>query len=316
MVEKALKKFLSCVTIAATAFFSVGCEKDYSQAEWWQGEQERVSLSQELQLKKYRLGQVDAHGFEELEGLRNATAATTSSLRSLRQQRLTLNDEVASLEGKWGEFREATIRNQRHRAIGKTFEAIHLVSGRQFQDVTVAAIDDAGVTIRHADGSARLRFADLDSEQQVFFGLEADLALAATDKEAEAIAVYERWIDNRMASIHEQERKDSEITRREELAARELRSQLASTQVAASKTRALAQAATPVGNQSWGNSSDYSTFRTYRPTYRYIYYYVTPSYQSSCPAVVPTRTGGTGCVSPYMTPTCQPFTDTIRHSIP
>jgi hypothetical protein len=308
----------SFVALAAGAFLSVSCNRGPSQAEWWQGEQERIGLSQQLELKKYRFEQVSTRDFESLERLRNATETAASTLRSLRQQHLTLSHEVASLEGKWGEFRESTIRNQRHRAIGKTFEAMHLASGRKFQNVTVAAIDDAGATIRHADGSARLRFADLDSEQQVFFGLEADLALDAADKEAEATVAYERWIDDRMAIVHEQERKDSEAARREEQAARLERSQLAASQGATARLRRLSQPATPVGRRYWGYSDYYSTYRSYRPRYRNVYY-STPSYYRNCQTVTSlqsSRATITRSNSASVAPKCQSFANTTLRSIP
>lgn len=232
-----------------------------------------------------------------------------------------------SLEGKWKGFRESTIRSQRHRAVGKTFETIHLASGRKFHDVTVAAINDAGVTIRYANGSARLRFADLDSAQQVYFGLEEDLALEAEGEEAEATAFYERWVDERMAILHEQERKDSEIARREDLALRQRRSELASQNAAAPETRALAQAATTFGNRSWrysGYYSNYKTYRTYRPAYRYVDYCTPPNDGGNCRTLVfpravfpqAARTSGTGCVSPSMVPKCKSFANTTLPFIP
>lgn len=311
------------MAITAAAFFAAGCGKNQNQAAWWQGEQERIALSHQLGLKEYRFEQVHTHDFEELQGLRKAVEAATSALRSLRQQQLSLSVEVVSLEGTWGGFREAAIRNQRQRAIGKAFETIQLVSGRKFQQVRVSAIDDAGVTIRHADGSARLRFADLNAEQQVVFGLEADLALAATGREADAVAHYERWVDEQMTVVHEKAKIDSEIARGDEVAARQQRSQLASQQAAVSETRALAQAATSVGS-SWGYSRYYSNYRTYRPTY-YNVYDSAPSSRSkdwgtavSARPVVPqfTRSTGTGCASPVMEPKCRSFANTTLPSIP
>lgn len=305
----------SLVAIAAGVLLSVGCERDQSQAEWWQGERKIIGLSQQLKLKKYRHELVCTHDFESLERLRNTTETATSSLRVLRKQYLTLSHEVVSLEGEWDEFRRTTIQNQRHRTIGKSFEAIHLVSGRKFQEVTVFAIDDAGVTIRHADGSARLRFADLDSGQQVFFGLEKDLAVDAEEKEAEAAAVYERWIDDRMAIIHEQERKDSEIARREELALRQYRSQLAFQNAEIPKTRTLAQAATPFGSRS----REYSDFyRPYRSRYRY-FHYSTPGYIRNCQTDTSFRSSRATAIrssSVFSASKCSTFANHPRRSIP
>jgi hypothetical protein len=323
MVPSPLKKFLLCAAVAAAVSLSVSCEKDRSQAEWWQGEQERIEVSQQLELKNYRFGQVYTEDFEELEGLRLKMKSATSSLRLLRQQQLALSDEVASMEGMQDEFRASTIREQRHRAVGSSFETIRLVCGRTFEKVKVSAIDDAGVTIRHADGSARLRFADLSAEQQVIFGLEADLAIAATGREAGEAAEYERWVDGRMAVLDEQQKADRATARLEDQAAREERSQLASQKAMTSSTRALAQPATTTGSRSWGYSRYYSGYRTYRPTYRNVYY-STPSYQNDFQSAVSvrapfpqfTRSTGTGCASPVVLPKCQSFADTATSPTP
>jgi len=323
MISTSVMKFFLCAAVAAAAALSVSCERGGRQAEWWEGERERIEFSQQLELKKYRLEQVYTEDFEELEGLRLKMDAATSSLRVLRQQQLALSNEVASLEGGQAEFRASTIRDQRHRAMGASFETLRLVSGRTFEKVKVSAIDDAGVTIRHADGSERLRFADLTPEQQVIFGLEADLALAATGKEAGEAALYERWVDDRMAIVHEQQKADKATARREDQAARERRSQLASQQAMASSTRALAQPATISGNRSWGYSRYYSGYRTYQPTYRNVYV-STPSYRNDFRSAVSvrapfpqfTRSTGTGCASPVMIPRCRSFADTALSPTP
>ncbi len=309
--------FLRCAAVTVAASFSVSCEKNRSQAEWWQGERERIEVSQQLELKNYRFEQVYTEDFEELEVLRLKMKSATSSLGLLRQQQRALSDEVASMEGMQDEFRASTIRDQRHRVIGASFETIRLVSGRTFEKVKVSAIDDAGVTIRHADGSARLRFADLSSEQQVIFGLEADLALAATGREAGEAAEYERWVDGRMAVLNKQEKADKATARREDQAAREERSQLASQKAMASTTRALAQPATSTGSRSWGYSRYYSGYRTYQPTYRNVYYNTSSGqndFQSAVSVRAPfpqfTRSTGTGCASPVILPRRQSFADT------
>lgn len=316
-------KFFICIAATSAVIFSAGCKEDQGQAGWWQGEQERIELNQQLKLKKYRFEQSDNRDFEELEKLLDATDTATSSLRSLRQQRLSLSDEVASLDGKWGAFRESTIKDQRHRAIGNTFEVIYLISGRKYQNVTVSAIEDAGVTIRHADGSARLCFADLNSDQRLYFGLEEDLAIAAMDKEVAEAASYDRWIDEQLVIINDQKKKNAEIAKREELAAKQERSKLASEQAIVPKTRTLALATTALGNRSRGYPSYFSTYRTYPPIY-HNFYHNTPSYNHNCRMVVSPRSifpqfvrpTGTGCASPSVLPKCQSFINTTIPLIP
>ncbi len=261
------------------ALLAVGCGRNQDRADWWQGEQQRIELSQQLELKKYRFEQAHSRDFKQLEKLRCSTTEAAASLKSLRQQRLTLGDQIESLEGQWAGFREATIRDQRQSAMRKTFDKLTSASGRTFVDVSVVSIDDSGVTIRHVDGSARLRFADLDAGQRVFFGLEADLALAAEQQETRDVADYERWVEARMVVIDEKKLKDAESARREDLEIRRLRSQAAAQLAANSSVRPLAQPATSVGNRSWSYSSAYSNYRVRRPTYRYVYYNNTPTYR-------------------------------------
>jgi len=255
------------------AWCAVGCDGDRHVADWWRGEQERLELGQRLKLQQFRCDQANFREFEEFQKLRQSTGQTATLLNSLRHQQLALAGEVESLQGQWAEFRESTLRHQRQRAIGWTFETFTMVSGRTYEKVSVASIDDAGVTIRHTDGSARLRFADLNADQRLFFGLEEDLMLAAADRETENAAAYEHWIDERMASLERDKAEASEISRRDELAAARLRESRANQLLAAANARALAQPAKTVTSRSWSDYDRYSGYGAYRPTfYRYVYY--------------------------------------------
>lgn len=307
----------SGTAVIVAAFLAVGCGENPDQVGWWQGEQQRIELSQQLELKQFRYDQGDSRDFEQLEKLHHSSALAAAALKSLHQQRLALGDEVDSLEGQWAEFRESTIRGQRQVAMGQTFENLTSATGRTFVAVTVAAIDDAGVTIRHADGSARLRFADLSASQRVFFALEADLALAAEDKETQDAADYEQWVRTRMVAIEEKKQQDSESAKRDALANQRTRAALATQLASASASRTLARPTSDVGNRSWSYSDSYSSHRSYRPTYRYVYYDHTPHYGCG-PAlnVYPRRH-----VSPYSYTSAvvhkrKSFADTTIPSIP
>jgi hypothetical protein len=280
--------FAKVAAILAASLCAAGCERDQAQAGWWQRERERIELRHQLELKKYRFEQAGSHDLEELETLRAAAAQSSAAIKSLRLQQMTLSHQVESLQGQWAGFKEATIRSQRQRAMGRTFEELRLVSGRSFQAVSVMGIDDSGVTIRHADGSARLHFADLDAGQQTFFGLEADLAQAAREMEKTSVAEYERWVDTRMASLEEKSDASAEAIRRDELAVQQRRAALAEQQSVAFKARPLGQPASSFGNRSWSSPS-YSGYRSNRPTYRYIYYNNAPDGYSPCRPVAPIK---------------------------
>ena len=275
--------FKSNLNLAATmiivAFQTTACQKNESQAGWWQAEQERIELSHQVELKKFRFDQLYSGDFKEFESLRLSADQTALKLDSLRRQRVELGGQLESLQKQTADFKAAAVRSQRHRAMSRTFEKLDLVSGRSFENVSVASIDDAGVTIRHADGSARLRYADLDAEKRVWFGLEEDLALTAQNKETQDAAAYEKWVDARMVAMEEKKTKNSESTRQQELASAERQASLAARHQAAVSNRPLAQKAASVGDRTWG---DVSTYRTSRPTYRYVYYNNTPAYYGRC----------------------------------
>jgi mRNA-degrading endonuclease YafQ of YafQ-DinJ toxin-antitoxin module len=312
------KRLASGAAVSVAALLAVGCERNQDQAGWWQGEQQRIELSQQLQLKKFRYEKAYSHDFKQLEKLRHSTTEAAASLKSLHRQRAALTEQTQSLEGQWASFREATIRDQRQSAMRKTFANLTSASGRTFVDVSVVSIDDSGVTIRHVDGSARLRFADLTSEQRVFFGLEADLALAAEQQESREAAEYERWVEARMVVIDEKKLKDAESARREDLEIRRQRSQAAAQLAANSSVRPLARPATNVGSRSWSYSSNYSNYRVRRPTYRYVYYNNTPTYgwQPSSANICSGRVTTPYVYPPPVVHKHQSFADTTIPSIP
>lgn len=264
-------KVFSSIALGAAVFLAVGCGKKQDPAVWWQGEQERIELSQQIELKKFRFEQIDSTDVAELERLRSRSSAAASRIVSLRRQSEELDAQVDSLKTKWQDYKEVVLEDQRRKAVGKSFETLRLASGREFENVSVASIDDAGVTIHHAYGSARLRYADLDSRQRTFFGLEEDLALAAQKKETQDAAAYESWVHDQVAiaATAKIDREESETAGFRKMAAQERRSSMLADQISASNTRTLAQPAKSFGN---GYSSYYSNYRSYSPTYRYVYY--------------------------------------------
>ena len=200
------------LALTVAVFFSVSCQRDENQAEWWQGEQERIALSHQVELKEYRFSKNQVSGHEEMVKMR----LLIKTNMDLSQRRITLEDEVGLLEGELASFKQSAIPGQRDLALSRTFETMVLPSGRTFMQVKVAAIDDVGVTIRHAEGSARIKFSNLNSEQQAFFGLEMDLALVAEKKERESAVAYERAVDSQLAAMKVWEKLINETAIRED----------------------------------------------------------------------------------------------------
>ena len=275
--------------LLAGGFLVVGCRDKTAATVMWEGEQERVVLEQQLALKKFRFENSFLKDSEALTVVRQSLAADKPVLLSLRETRASLVVEVAAMESSREEFRLAAIRSQRERAIGTTFPNFELASGRKLEGVTVASIDDAGVTLRHAFGSARVGPGDLAPGQRAFFGLEEDLALAAMQKESRASVEYEQWVERQMVTIGEKKERAAELARRDQQDARQKQNEVAARTLAAAKVRPLGQPASHVGSGYSSYSSAYSSYRTYRPTYRYYYTrsyvpssYVVPLYIPYC----------------------------------
>lgn len=297
---------LAAVTFSTVILASCGQRKD--QAAWWQGEQQRIEVSHQLELANLRYERLSPHQVGELEKLREEIIRQGDTLVALKARSSLLKQEIQSLELQRAEFQKSVLRDRRQRVLGMKFEKYPLNSGRVFEDVSVTSIDDAGVSIRHTDGSARLRFSDLDSAQRAFFGLEEQLAVAAEKQEAVAAAAYERWIDKQMTEVSREEERTAAIAKREI-------PQVSRTQVTSADVRPLAQQATHFGSSSYRYSRYRTYYRTYRPNY---VYYPNPVYSTSQPrAFIPAaRVSGSRCEIP---PAPQPktcFADTTLLSIP
>jgi cell division protein FtsB len=309
-------KLSSGIALGAAALLAVGCGKKQDPTVWWQGEQERIELSQQIELKKFRFEQLDSADFAELDGIHRHSSAVDSKIASLRTQSNELQAQINSLKAKWEDYKGVALEEQRRKALGKSFETLRLSSGREFENVSVASIDDSGVTIHHTYGSARLRYADLDSRQRMFFGLDEDLALAAQKKESEDAVAYERWVHDQskiaaIAAVAKNEKQNAASARLREISDQKRRSDALADQIYASNTRTLAQPSKSVGGVY---SRSYSNYRSYSPSYRYVYYGASNCYNNyganrivTYPTWFPNKRVG---------PTTQSFSNTTIPSIP
>ena len=298
----------------AGGFLAVGCRDKTAATVMWEGEQERVVLEQQLALKKFRFENSYLKDSEALTVVSQALAADQGFLHSLREARASLVVEIAAMEASREEFRLAAIRSQRERAIGMAFPNFELASGRKLEGVTVASIDDAGVTFRHAFGSARVGPRDLAPEQRVFFGLEEDLAHAALQKESRNSAEYEQWVEQQMVTIGEKKERAAELARRDEQDARQKRTEAAARTLVAAKARPLGQPASRVGSgySSYSSYASLSRYRTYQPSYRYYYTQYVPSYVPSCATTGTSLSAMRSWADPADFNTVTPYKQTYR----
>jgi uncharacterized protein YqiB (DUF1249 family) len=264
----------------------VGCERAKDDAAWWERESERIRLAGQLELAEFR--QVRAAGaaasVAELAREREARSERAVALEAALALRADLAMRVAALEAELAHFQAVSVEQRRQRMVGMSYPELVVATGRVYQDVSVAAVSDAGVVIRHRDGSARLGYTALTEEQREWFAMSHEAARAAEEREREMALAYESALDRQLASIEREQRQRSvELSDRER---RESDARRASAAMSASATTAragsaLSQPARALGS---GTPSRYRLYRDsiYRDRARYgTYYFVCPSRQVS-----------------------------------
>lgn len=252
------------------------CDGNGGTAGFWAVERERIELEQQLKLAEYRIGTAHAGDADELARIHRNLDGLQKRVRDLQQSRSLLEAEIMDMENRNAEFARAAIHSRRMEVAGSKLESLSLKDGRVLENVTVASVDDSGVALRHEHGAARLRYADLTSSQQAFFGLEADSALAAEAREQVAASAYEKQLDAELQVVRDkEEQRERELARRDENA--RISSAFLARNSISSYTRPLAKPATQFGNGSWSRG----WYRSCRPTYRYVYYPSAPSYDGS-----------------------------------
>jgi hypothetical protein len=80
----------------------------------------------------------------------------------------------------WGD-----VESRRAEASGKLMQALVTMEGRTYRNAVITRINAGGVSFKHADGAARLRFDELSPEQRASFGIDEETAAEVYRKEAE-----------------------------------------------------------------------------------------------------------------------------------
>ena len=91
----------------------------------------------------------------------------------------------------------ADVETRRAEALGKPMETFRTLEGRVYEDVVITKINAGGVSFKHADGAARLRFDELSPGQRKYFGIDEETAAEVYRKEAEQRAAYEALVAER-----------------------------------------------------------------------------------------------------------------------
>lgn len=287
------------------AFLHVSCEKGVEDAVAWNNKKTIIELQNRIELLRYQADQLAPKEQHQVSAADEE--ALHEEMKVLLSQKRNLNKEISQLRSGWDEHRKNVLENRRISVSGKTFEAFNVSDGRQFQDAKVTQIDDTGVSMTHADGTARLRYDDLSPQWHSYFGLDGEFAHAAQEQETGQRIAYEREMDRQLAAISM-----SEADQRKERNKEEKEERLASARAIASSTRAAASRPLSASVGALGETSTFYTsryrnsFYSYyrRPIVRYNYTNYCPPSHSHIPFWNSSsyRSGTGGCVRPISNP--------------
>lgn len=242
-------------------------------ADWWEGEALRVELLGQVNLAKFRLAAAgDVRGPEELAKVVAEQDALDKQIASLRTKREQLSAGIVQGEEALVKLGEDRLRDLKARAVGKEWTEF-ATADRTYQDAKVVAVTDAGVTIRHRDGSARLRYRDLTDSQRQEFGLDEAAALAAVQEERKQALAYEQWLEDEVAAM---ERDKAQAAK---LVASTIRLKSTPAPVVAVNVPPVQNPLKESAKQFGNGSRYYSGSSYYRPRRtNFYYYYTAPRY--------------------------------------
>lgn len=263
--------FVSCKQSGAES----AIESDRAVA-WWEGEQEREDLAQAVQLARYRVSQMPADRRGDLARVNREIATLKVRLGEVRKIHAALEVEEVAIR-QHAERYAAMVREQRRMdAVGTKMALFKPAIGRALEDVEITAVTDAGVTLRHRGGIARVDFFKLSQSQRERFGLEFAAAVTALDQENAREMAFHQATEAAMASQREQEAR--EATEAAKRAADQARMERALAPAQATRPGSiLAQSAgRPNGTQRVSRADRWHSYYS-RPTiYYYPYYPVSP----------------------------------------
>lgn len=103
------------------------------------------------------------------------------------------------------------IEERRAAEVGKKYDRWVTATGKVYDSVIVSNVSDAGISITHADGLARLRYEQLTNQQREHFGITKEGSAAIYIQEAKSQAAYE-------AKVSEQEKTKLEFLEKHKIA--------------------------------------------------------------------------------------------------
>ncbi|MGJ8641986.1 MAG: hypothetical protein ACSHX9_01145 [Luteolibacter sp.] len=205
--------------VIALSALCLSCSEKGNDGVWWENEKTIIELTKRLELEQFRAKKTqvttETVNAETVDIVTN-TATIESEISQLVYRKNSLEKELVELSDGWDTFRRRVLIEKRASVSGTSFQEFGVGYGKVYTNVLVTAIDDSGVAIRHSDGTARLRFNDLDADGHAFFGLEEEFAQDAIIAEYKQRIAYEKWIQKGMAAIEAEKLAAAKTRKREE----------------------------------------------------------------------------------------------------
>lgn len=278
---------MKILTLGMIAILGSACSGDKKDTVWWDHQKTLIELKNELALAQYRVSMsTPAELSPPVEAEEPSPAEMIESIRLLTEVKGRLQKDINGMNLAWDDFRSGVLEGRRSTLFGKSFNKFQTADGKTYKKMMITKIDNGGVSLRHSDGTARLRFQDLNSEEHAYFGLDEDLAAAANHAERSYQIAYEKWVAKSLAISGAKEAEESKIRQKERndnesarfIAAASLRSSASSANASPlSSSIGKLGATSTVSTGSSRYSRRYSSYGSFyrRPT---IYYYnSTPS---------------------------------------
>lgn len=205
------------VLLIITAALFTACGDKGGDSVWWDNQKIIIELEQRLELAHYKLEMTtkpEQLGTSELNSL--SVEELREGIAAMDLQKRELAAEIADMRDGWVAFQSETLHRRRAAAMSEFSGDFHLPDGRVLRESRITKIEDGGVSVSHETGAARLRIGDFDEVQRAYFGLDAELASIAYEKERYQRIAYERWHEERSAANEEERRKLAEKKRDEE----------------------------------------------------------------------------------------------------
>ncbi|MCU0796933.1 MAG: hypothetical protein MUF31_13480 [Akkermansiaceae bacterium] len=206
-----MRKITLGIPLSAVVLFLGACRGGSNarlEAECWALEGEKAELEAKIEILEMRLSASD----KDLAQRKTVMAADRRTREELAMLEVTverLREDVPRLETTLQETISQALSDRRAAQAGREFASLRSGQGREFTEVKVIRVTEAGIEFHHSSGIARLTADDLTVEQHEEFGIDMGESQRAVASEIAATREYHRRVDHVSARQRAREERDA-----------------------------------------------------------------------------------------------------------